>query len=90
VTTSLSQQIYKNGLAKPVIAAGGSIQPLIIPADSSGTGLMNPSVYVDGQTILVNLRHVNYTLWHSEHKKFEHRYGPLQYLHPENDIHLRT
>jgi hypothetical protein len=51
---------------------------------------MNPSVLVDGQTILVNLRHVNYTLWHSEHKKFEHRYGPLQYLHPENDIHLRT
>jgi hypothetical protein len=90
VTTSLSQQIYKNGLAKPAIAAGGIIQPLIIPADSSGTGLMNPSVYVDGQTILVNLRHVNYTLWHSEHKKFEHRYGPLQYLHPENDIHLRT
>ena len=90
VTTSLSQQIYKNGLAKPAIAAGGSIQPLIIPADLSGTGLMNPSVYVDGQTILVNLRHVNYTLWHSEHKKFEHRYGPLQYLHPENDIHLRT
>ena len=90
MTTSLSQQIYKNGLAKPAIAAGGSIQPLIIPADLSGTGLMNPSVYVDGQTILVNLRHVNYTLWHSEHKKFEHRYGPLQYLHPENDIHLRT
>jgi hypothetical protein len=90
VTTSLSQQIYKNGLAKPAIAAGGIIQPLIIPADSSGTGLMNPSVYVDGQTILVNLRHVNYTLWHSEHKKFVHRYGPLQYLHPENDIHLRT
>ena len=90
MTTSLSQQIYKNGLAKPAIAAGGIIQPLIIPADSSGTGLMNPSVYVDGQTILVNLRHVNYTLWHSEHKKFVHRYGPLQYLHPENDIHLRT
>ncbi len=90
MTTSLSQQIYKNGLAKPVIAAGGSVHPLIIPADSSGTGLMNPSIYIDGQTILVNLRHVNYTLWHSEHKKFEHRYGPLQYLHPENDIHLRT
>lgn len=89
--TTLSQQIYKDGLAKPVIAAGGSIHPLIIPAElTSGTGLMNPSIYVDGQTLLVNLRHVNYTLWHSEHKKFEHRYGPLQYLHPENDIHLRT
>ena len=90
MTTTLSQQIYKNGLAKSVIAAGGSVHPLIIPADLSGTGLMNPSIYIDGQTILVNLRHVNYTLWHSEHKKFEHRYGPLQYLHPETDIHLRT
>jgi hypothetical protein len=88
---TLSQQIYQNGLTKPVIAAGGTIHPLIIPAElTNGTGLMNPSIFIDGDKILVNLRHVNYTLWHSENKKFEHRYGPLQYLHPENDQHLRT
>ena len=88
---TLSQQIYQNGLTKPVIAAGGTINPLIIPAElTNGTGLMNPSIFIDGDRILVNLRHVNYTLWHSENKKFEHRYGPLQYLHPENDRHLRT
>jgi hypothetical protein len=80
---TLSQQIYQNGLTKPVIAAGGTIHPLIIPAElTNGTGLMNPSIFIDGDRILVNLRHVNYTLWHSENKKFEHRYGPLQYLHP--------
>lgn len=88
---TLSQQIYQDGLTKPVIAAGGTIHPLIIPAElTNGTGLMNPSIFIDGDRILVNLRHVNYTLWHSENKKFEHRYGPLQYLHPENDRHLRT
>lgn len=79
------------GLVKTAIDQGGSIHPLIISADkTNGTGLMNPSIYVDGNTLLVNIRHVNYTLYHSENKKFQHRYGPLQYLHPENDRHLRT
>jgi hypothetical protein len=40
--------------------------------------------------VLVNLRQVNYTFYHSEAKLFQHPYGPLTYLHPENDIHLRT
>jgi len=88
---TLSTLIYKQGLVKPALDAGGSIHPLIIPAElTNGTGLMNPSIYQDGNTLLVNIRHVNYTLYHSENKKFQHRYGPLQYLHPENDIHLRT
>jgi hypothetical protein len=38
----------------------------------------------------MNVRHVNYTLYHSEGKKFPHTWGPLQYLHPENDITLTT
>jgi hypothetical protein len=38
----------------------------------------------------VILRHVNYTFYHSEKKLFQHQYGPLTYVHPENDIHLRT
>ena len=57
---------------------------------TNGTGLMNPSIYVDNGLLLCTIRHVNYTLYHSENKKFQHRYGPLQYLHPENDRHLRT
>ena len=88
---TLSTLIYKQGLVKPALDAGGSIHPLIIPAElTNGTGLMNPSIFKNGNTLLVNIRHVNYTLYHSENKKFQHRYGPLQYLHPENDIHLRT
>lgn len=74
-----------------MIDAGGSLHPLIIPAEiTNGTGLMNPSVYVDNGRLLCIIRHVNYTLYHSENKRFQHRYGPLQYLHPENDQHLRT
>ena len=40
--------------------------------------------------ILLNVRHVNYTLYHSEGKKFPHLWGPLQYIHPENDVSLTT
>lgn len=88
---NLSQQIKQFGLVKPMVDAGGSLHPLIIPADmTNGTGLMNPSIYVDNGLLLCNIRHVNYTLYHSENKKFQHRYGPLQYLHPEDDRHLRT
>ena len=70
---------------------GGSIHPLIIdPKYTGGLGLMNPSIYNDNGKLLVNLRSVNYTFYHSEEKLFQHPYGPLTYVHPENDIHLRT
>jgi hypothetical protein len=44
----------------------------------------------DDGKIKVNLRHVNYTFYHSEAKLFQHQWGPLTYIHPENDMHLRT
>lgn len=70
---------------------GGTIKPLLIPAEyTNGTGLCNPSVFVDNGKILVNVRHIQYTLYHSELNKFEHQYGPLVYLNPENDITLTT
>lgn len=79
-------------LIQRAIAKGGKLAPLIIGHDpSTGTGLMNPSIYVDGNEILVNLRKVNYTLYHSENdQKFPCPFGPLSYLHPEKDQHLRT
>jgi FkbM family methyltransferase len=79
-------------LVKQVIQAGGNITPLIIPSDlTNGTGLMNPSIYVDKGKLILNLRHVNYTLYHCEGEQlFNNRWGPLSYLNPENDIHLRT
>lgn len=79
-------------LAKLVIDNGGDIFPLIIPTEQTGgTGLMNPSIFIDGEDILCNVRHVNYTLIHCEGTQvFANRYGPLSYLNPENDLHLKT
>jgi len=80
-----------DNFAKYIIDKGGDITPLVIPAElTNGTGIMNPSIYNKDDKIIVNLRHVNYTFYHSESKLFQHQYGPLTYVHPENDMHLRT
>jgi hypothetical protein len=77
--------------AKYVLDRGGVIKPLLIPGkQTNGTGLMNPSILNRDGKIIVNIRHVNYTFYHSEKKLFQHPFGPLTYLHPENDMHLRT
>lgn len=78
-------------LAQFALERGGDIFPLLIPSnETGGTGLMNPSILnLDGK-IFVNIRHVNYTFYHTEKKLFNHPFGPLTYLHPENDMHLRT
>lgn len=76
---------------KLALENGGSIHPLIIPSSElKGPAITNPSIYNDNGRILVNLRNINYTLYHSEKKKFEHHWGPLVYIHPENDLRLRT
>lgn len=73
------------------LSHGGCIKPLIIPSDiTQGTGLMNPSIFNDNGKLIANLRHVNYTFYHSEKKTLQHAWGPLTYLHPENDLRLRT
>lgn len=79
-------------LCKSVLSAGGDLVPLIISTqDSKGLGLMNPSILLDQSRILLNLRNINYTLFHCEgNQLFNNRFGPLAYLHPENDLHLRT
>lgn len=76
---------------KYALKSGGSIHPLILPIqDLQGPSLTNPSVYNHNGKILVNLRNINYTLYHSEKNKYENQWGPLVYIHPENDMHLRT
>jgi hypothetical protein len=66
------------------------VHPLIVPP-TPGPSLSNPSVFVDGQgKILVNIRNLNYVLYHSEMGRFEHSWGPLNYLHGENDMTLTT
>lgn len=80
-------------LVQKCIQSGGRIAPIVIPNGlTAGTGLMNPSVFVDSDgDILVNLRHVNYTLYHAEgEQKYPSYWGPLAYLHPEKDLRLVT
>jgi len=76
---------------KAALDNGGVIKPLILPNElTNGTGLFNPSVYIDNGEILVNIRHCQYLFYHSEKKTIQHQWGPLLYLNPENDITLRT
>ena len=76
---------------KLALENGGSIHPLILPHEElKGPSITNPSIYNDNGKILVNLRNINYTLYHSEKNKYEHQWGPLVYIHPENDMRLRT
>jgi len=79
-------------LAQYCLENGGIVSPLIIPSDfTNGTSLFNPSVFVDDDgTVLTIIRHCQYTLYHSEKRNFEHQWGPLLYLNPENDISLTT
>ena len=73
-----------HGLVQYALKRGGSIHPITLPKELTGeTGIMNPSIFQHEGRILLNVRHVNYTLYHSEGKKFPHTWGPLQYLHPE-------
>lgn len=80
-------------LVQKAVQYGGKLAPLVISEGlTSGTGLMNPSIFIDNEgDILVNLRHVNYTLYHAEsEQRFPSRWGPLGYLHPEKDQRLVT
>jgi predicted GH43/DUF377 family glycosyl hydrolase len=80
------------GLATYALKRGGSIHPVIIPKEVLGneTGIMNPSIFKHKDKLFINVRHVNYYLYHSEGKKFPHQWGPLVYIHPENDVTLTT
>jgi hypothetical protein len=88
---NIIDSIKQHGIVKYIIDNGGDIKPLIVPKElTGGTGLLNPSVFLDGDILRVNIRHINYTLYHSELKRFNHQFGPLQYLHPEDDLTLTT
>ena len=80
-------------LSKLCIDNGGKLSPSIIPGDLiDGTGLCNSSIFIDTNgDILLNLRHVHYTLYHSEfQQKYYSGWGCLAYLNPEDDISLKT
>jgi tetratricopeptide (TPR) repeat protein len=81
-----------DNFSKLVIENGGEIKPLILPSSQTqGLPQINPSIFVEGNDIYLNLRHVNYMLYHSEgEQKFQSKWGPLAYLNPEDDITLTT
>jgi len=77
----------------------GTNYPLLVDSiESKGTGLANPSVLRIEGTLYINIRMLNYTLYHSigakfwrdEGGKYPSRWGPLTYVHPENDARLVT
>lgn len=80
-------------VAKTILEEGGTISPLFLKEeDLNGVGLCNPSIFhdTDGK-ILVNLRKVDYLLYHSEfNQKYYNYWGCLSYLNPEDDIKLKT
>ena len=80
-------------LCKLSIDLEGSILPIFTEVEfSKGTGLCNPSIILtDKGKTYVNLRHVQYTLYHCDFdQKHYSTWGCLAYLNPENDISLRT
>jgi hypothetical protein len=76
-------------LVEKAVSKGGKLAPIVI---QSTVGGMNPSIFIDDDgDILVNVRVVNYTLYHSENQqRFPSKWGPLSYLHPEKDQRLVT
>ena len=81
-----------DNISQIAINNGGSLTPLIIPSElTDGTGLCNVSLFMDGDELLANIRHVHYTLYHSEfNQKFYCKWGVLAYLNPEDDLTLTT
>ncbi len=76
---------------KIVVDDGGQIVPLLVSSERIiGPSLTNPSVLNHNGRLLVNLRNVNYTLYHAEHGVNEHVWGPLCYLHTEQHQVLAT
>lgn len=77
--------------SKLVVDDGGSIVPLVLePEKAIGPSLMNPSIINYNNRLLVNLRNVNYVLYHAEYGVNEHPWGPLCYLHTEKHSILAT
>lgn len=82
--------------ASMAVEKGGKLRPLIITLPKEKfyrertLALMNPSIFNDNGKLILNMRSTNYILYHSEKKLFQHGWGPLVYIHPENDLHLRT
>jgi len=80
-----------DNFAKEVINNGGVLKPLLILSkDMDFPSLTNPTILNYQDKLIVNIRNVNYSLYHSELNRYEHTWGPLVYIHPENDLKRKT
>jgi tetratricopeptide (TPR) repeat protein len=79
-------------LSHDLLQHGGSFHFLNLPSSClGGTANTNPSIFTDGEDLFLNIRKVQYMLYHSEFsQKFFVHCSPLAYLNPENDITLTT
>lgn len=77
----------------------GDNYPLLVSnTETGGLGLCNPSILYHEGKMLIGVRNVNYVLYHSigakewndEGGKFQTKWGPLSYLHPQEDRTLKT
>lgn len=74
-------------LASLALDCGGSIRKLYLP-DTKVVSQTNPSVAVCNGRLLTIIRGLNYVLWQAS--RFPCAWGPLAYMHPENDRTLTT
>ena len=89
--TNINIKDYYN-LCQFALQNGGMINFLTLPSiETKGLGQTNPSIIYKEGIYLLNLRHVQYALYHSEgEQKYQTIWGPLSYLHPEDDNTLTT
>lgn len=78
--------------ARLALDTDGSIVNLTMPSNECvGYALTNPSIFYHDGKVLLNIRNVQYSLFHSEkEQKFQNQWGVLSYLHPEDDMTLTT
>ena len=78
-------------LSKIVINNGGTISPLILPSElTHGTGLCNVALFEDKGNIIANIRHVHYSLYHSEfNQKFNCKCGG-KYTYKNKERHFKS
>lgn len=78
-------------LGQEIISKGGQIIPLVLPANMlKAPSSANVSTIAVNDRLLINIRNLNYVLYHAENNKNAHSFGPLVYIHPELDQTLTT
>lgn len=78
-------------LGQEIRKLGGKILPLILPHnDLKGPSSANVSIIHVNNKLVINIRNLNYVLYHAENSKNAHAWGPLVYIHPEKDQTLTT